>query len=215
MLKVILIMLAFLTVIACGHNRDHYYQVPTEVIVPVPIPVEPVPLTDIEKLVAEKNEYRIIAGQLPLSRGLTCTVHETTNPDLTVSLGNIKHTFTLTDEFNQPNSSINDRLNILPEALQAIYLNNFAIRCQGQLVIIESGYYSFELTSDDGSMLYIGGSLVVNNNGNHGAVTVVGAKLLERGIHSFKLDYAQTGGGSQALILTSNNVLIPAENFYR
>lgn len=215
MLKLILVIVALLTIIACGHNRDHYYQVPTEVIVPVPTPVEPTPPTDVEKLVAEKNEYRVIAGQLPLTRGLTCTVHETTNPDLTVSLGSAKHTFALMDTFNQPNSSVNDRLNILPEALQAIYLNNFAVRCQGQIVVTESGYYSFELTSDDGSMLYIGGSLVVNNNGNHGAVTVTGAKLLERGVHSFRLDYAQTGGGSQALILTSNGALIHAENFYR
>ena len=217
-LRMMLLLLLAVVVAACGRHHDTKTVVqlpPIEVPVEVPVPAPPAPLTDVEQIIADKNEFRIASGQLPLTKGLTCTLHESSNPDLTVALPSAKYTFAMFMAFNQPDSSVNTRLNILPPALQAMYVNNFAIRCQGQIVITESGYYPFELTSDDGSMLYIDGALTVNNNGNHGSTTVVGAKLLERGVHSFRLDYAQTGGGSQSLILKSSGVVIPADNFYR
>lgn len=217
-LRMMLIFLLMLVVVACGHRRTNYVvtQLPPTVIeVPVEVPVMPPTVPEVETIISEKNEYRLAAGQLPLTAGLTCTLHESSNPDLAVALPSAKYTFGMFLAFNQPDSPVNSRLNILPPALQAMYVNNFAIRCQGQIVITDSGYYSFELTSDDGSMLYIGGSLVVNNNFNHGSTTVAGTKLLERGVHSFRLDYAQTGGGSQSLMLKSSGVIIPADRFWR
>lgn len=213
----ILFLIAVVFLVACGKEREHTVTTIEKppVVIEVPVPVPPPVPTEVELLVAEKNQYRLVAGQLPLTIGLTCTLHETNNSDLTVALPSAKYTFGMFKAFNQPDSNVSERLNILPAALQAIYTNNYAVRCQGQLVITEPGYYSFELSSDDGSILYLDGALLVNNNGNHGCNTVVGSKLLDRGVHTFRLDYAQTGAGSQCLMLKSNNTLIPAERFYR
>ena len=204
-----------LIVVACGCKHEVVYK---PVNVPGPVVIKPPPaveLTDIQKIVAEKNDYRVKAGQLPLTPGLTCTLHVTSDPDLTHALPSAANTFTLLGSFNQPAAPVTDGLNTIPLALRPLYINGFVQRCQGQLVITESGYYSFELTSDDASMLYIDGSLVISNNGAHGPTLVVGSKLLERGVHTFKLDFSQSGGGTEELLLTSDGVVIPAENFYR
>ena len=218
MIKIYAILLISILMTACGQFRE--IDTITQVV-PGPIKEVPVPnpsLTfnqKVEMIIAEKNLYRQASGQLPLTRGLTCTLHNSNNPDLTVAFPSASHTFTHLGNFNQPNASVNNGMNVIPVNLRPLYINNYLMRCQGQIVVVESGYYLFKLSSDDGSMLYINGSLTINNNFNHGVVTVQGSKLLEKGIHSFRLDFGQTGGGNQALILESSSGLIPESVFYR
>ena len=53
----------------------------------------------------------------------------------------------------------------------------------------ENGVYTFQTSSDDGSVLYIDNELVVNNDGSHAAIPATGFIALEKGFHSYKLYY--------------------------
>jgi hypothetical protein len=55
--------------------------------------------------------------------------------------------------------------------------------------------YTFNLTSDDGSYLYVDGVLVVNNGGAHSATsTASGSIALTAGTHSILVDYFEAYG---------------------
>jgi hexosaminidase len=92
---------------------------------------------------------------------------------------------------------------------------NYRISCSGQIVITQSGHYPFELSSDDGSVLRIGGSVVISNDGNHAMTLRSGSRYLREGVHPFNLDYAQTGGGNFGLTLTSGGTIVSGDLFYR
>lgn len=212
-MKHLLIIAAFMLTACADHTHYRTVEVPGPTVeVPAPAPE----LSDVEKLVAQENEFRELQGQLPLAQGLTCSVSSFTSMPslLPASLPAGAKSFVLKKEFNQPQASVNDGLNILPLALRTQYINNFMVRCSGYLVVTEPGNYSFELTSDDGSKLTIAGSIIVSHDGLHSTSTKVGSKVLNRGVHSFRLDYMQAGG-EQSLILKSFGELVPATNFYR
>jgi hypothetical protein len=186
-----------------------------------PAPVSDVD-ADIKNLLSDENTYRVSLGQSALSAGLSCSLSTITGGDrIQASIAGHNtltgitqvYSFTFMGEFNQADSNVSAGLNVLPEALRPIYTNMFLLRCQGQIVIRETDYVPFELTSDDGSVLYIDGVKVIDNDNAHGAVKVTGVKQLRRGVHTFRLDFAQSGGGNQALILTSGNEKI-ANKFF-
>ena len=196
---------------------------PSPRVVEVPAPAETFE-QDVANLVADENDYRTGLGQTALSSGLACTLYTTTGGDriqasiaghnTLTGLSQVA-TYLYKGPFNQPDSPISDGMNVLPEALRSLYKNMYLLRCQGQVVVTATGYYGFELSSDDGSLLYIDGAKVIDNDNNHGNTTVVGQKYLRRGVHTFRLDYAQTGGGNQSLILTSGGSTInPALYFH-
>jgi alpha-L-fucosidase len=72
----------------------------------------------------------------------------------------------------------------------------FAFRFQGYLHVPEDGLYRFCVASDDGSRLYIGNELVVDNDGLHGPTEVIGRLILEKGYHPIRVDYFQRTGGT-------------------
>ncbi|MEN8139494.1 MAG: alpha-N-acetylglucosaminidase TIM-barrel domain-containing protein, partial [Bacteroidota bacterium] len=71
----------------------------------------------------------------------------------------------------------------------------FALIYEGYIKISKTDIYSFLLISNDGSRLFIDDNLIVNNDGQHGALTVEGAVALKKGYHKLRLLYFQTGGG--------------------
>jgi hypothetical protein len=77
----------------------------------------------------------------------------------------------------------------------------FAIDYSGRFWIEKPGLYRFELTSDDGSKLYVDGRLVVNNDGVHPPETRIGALTLEGGIHQIRVSYFQGPRDQVALVL--------------
>lgn len=167
---------------------------------------------DVNALIDAENEYREGLGQTSLTAGLSCTLYTVVSGDriqASISghntLTGISQvaTFLFKGQFNQPDSPVSQQLNVLPTALRPLYTNMYLLRCQGQIVVRNSDYVPFELTSDDGSVLYIDGAKVIDNDNNHGSTMVQGMKYLRRGVHTFRLDYAQTGAGNQSLILTS------------
>jgi hypothetical protein len=60
----------------------------------------------------------------------------------------------------------------------------------------EDGVYSFTLTSDDGSSLWIDDKLVVDNDDKHASFAVTGSIRLQKGYHKIQVKYFQYGGSS-------------------
>jgi hypothetical protein len=67
----------------------------------------------------------------------------------------------------------------------------FAIRYTGRFTVRESGQYDFRLVSDDGSMLYIDGYTIIDNDGTHPPSSRLGNMRLLQGEHEFFLSYFQ------------------------
>ena len=67
---------------------------------------------------------------------------------------------------------------------------------EGYLVAPADGLYTLETESDDGSLLYIGDELVVDNNGLHGMQTAGGQIGLKQGPHALRIEFFEAGGGA-------------------
>ncbi len=76
-----------------------------------------------------------------------------------------------------------------------IAAERFGLRYTGYLHAPADGIYTLYLSSDDGSRLRIGSSLVVDNDGAHGEVEKSGQIALHAGWHALEVDYFQAGGG--------------------
>lgn len=221
-MKKFLICLSILVLSACaGKKGETGAQGPVGPGAPVPTvtPLE----ADIEAVVTDENDYRLGLGQSVLTSGLSCRLYTITGGDRIQSTiaGHTQLTgvsqvgsYLYSGPFNQPNTSISVGMNVLPPALMGIYKNMYLLRCEGQLVVLETDYYVFDLSSDDASVLYVGGAKVIDNDNNHGVTTLSGMKYLRRGVHAFRLDYAQAGGGDQALILKMDGASIDSLLYY-
>jgi len=75
------------------------------------------------------------------------------------------------------------------------YSEGFLVECFASLNIATAGSYEFRLTSDDGSELTIGETLVIDHDGLHGATPMDGSVTLGAGLHPLKLRFFQSGGG--------------------
>ncbi len=77
----------------------------------------------------------------------------------------------------------------------------FVSKVLGELVVPESGAYTFRLTSDDGSRLLIGGRLLIDHDGRHGATARESSPvMLDAGAHDLLIEHFDAGG-SRALRL--------------
>jgi len=75
--------------------------------------------------------------------------------------------------------------------------NHFGFVFEGLILIQEQGVYTFYTDSDDGSQLYIGGDLVVDNDGLHSMTEVSGSVALSTGYHPIRVTYFEKNGGNQ------------------
>lgn len=65
----------------------------------------------------------------------------------------------------------------------------------GYIKIDKSDLYTFFLSSDDGSKLYIDGELLIDNDGVHGMTDLWGQLDLGAGLHRIWITYYNAGGG--------------------
>ncbi len=68
----------------------------------------------------------------------------------------------------------------------------------GYFEVTEDAIYEFALTSDDGSMLYIDGELLIDHDGPHGATTKRAQRALGKGLHHIEVLYFE-GNNSGSL----------------
>jgi len=71
---------------------------------------------------------------------------------------------------------------------------NFALRFRGFIETPADDVYTFYLSSDDGSRLWIGSDLVVDFDGVHAAGERSGQVILKAGLHPLSVEYFQVGG---------------------
>lgn len=67
--------------------------------------------------------------------------------------------------------------------------DDFAIIFSSKMKVKESGAYKFELSSDDGSKLFIDGKCIIDNDGSHTLQTRYGVVKLEPGLHDIRIEY--------------------------
>jgi putative heme-binding domain-containing protein len=73
--------------------------------------------------------------------------------------------------------------------------DQFALRFSGQLQVPKSGQYTFYLSSDDGSRLYLDGKELIDNDGLHGVNEKYAKVELAAGGHPLVVTYFDNGGG--------------------
>lgn len=73
--------------------------------------------------------------------------------------------------------------------------DNFALWFDGYVHVPRDGMYTFYTASDDGSVLYIGEELVVDNDLPHGMLTAAGRINLKAGKHRIRVGFFESRGG--------------------
>ena len=97
------------------------------------------------------------------------------------------------------------------------FKNNWGARFSGLINIPDSGNWTFYLTSDDGSEMWLDGTSLVTNYGSHGMQEMSGTRNITAGLHDFKIEFFQ-GGGPHGLHLkwegpNQSKVMVPASAF--
>ncbi len=73
----------------------------------------------------------------------------------------------------------------------------YALVFEGLITVPSAALYEFGLASDDGSTLWIGETMVVDNDGLHGSEERTGMVALRAGAHPITVRYFQAGGGAE------------------
>ena len=68
---------------------------------------------------------------------------------------------------------------------------------QTRLIIPREGAWTFVLNSDDGSRLWIGDDLLVDNDGDYNPQDHTGSTRLAKGLHPIRIAYRQGTGGAK------------------
>ena len=88
----------------------------------------------------------------------------------------------------------------------------------GWIEIPTTGFWTLSTSSDDGSKLWIGDDLVVNNDGLHGMVTVAGTRALAAGKHALRVEFFEAGGGAGLIMRWSGpgqgTEVVPGSRLY-
>ena len=95
-----------------------------------------------------------------------------------------------------------------PTLLSGTRYENFIAIYKGKIKITVPGTYTFATTSDDESMLFINGNLVVDNNWNHGMQTRTGQIVLAAGLHDIVILFGQGGTGLGLYV----DITVPGES---
>jgi alpha-L-fucosidase len=77
----------------------------------------------------------------------------------------------------------------------------FGFEYTGYIRVPQTGMYEFSTVSDDGSRLYIGDKLVVDNDGLHGSEEKTGVIGLAEGFHPIRVTYFEKTGGNELSVL--------------
>jgi len=81
-------------------------------------------------------------------------------------------------------------------------LADFGADITGFLSVAADGDYGFGLNSDDGSLLFIDGNLVVDNGNAHGPNSAFNTATLSAGTHPFEVQFFECCGGQSGVDLS-------------
>jgi mono/diheme cytochrome c family protein len=78
--------------------------------------------------------------------------------------------------------------------------DGFALRFRGFLEVPKDGLYTFTTTSDDGSRLLLGKTVIVDNDGVHGGTEAAGTRQLKKGRYLLTVEYFEASGGEELAV---------------
>ncbi|CAE7326571.1 unnamed protein product [Symbiodinium sp. CCMP2592] len=138
--------------------------------------------------VVPDTDAKVMTIKPPLTEGLECEYFynhaQCSVPDLGSGL-TPAHTQVLSNVYMHHGS--------FPHVRQT---DNFCIRCSGFLTIRTQGSYRFHTASDDGSLLYLNGERIVDNNGCHGEQERSSHHMtMAEGSHNLVVEMCEMGGG--------------------
>ncbi len=142
------------------------------------------------------NQDPVPGATVTLTRGSLTSVDHIPTDLGAFALGTVSY-------LNFPNSAGN-MFSTLSAAAPA---DNVAGVFTSSFQVFYGGSYTFSLTSDDGSKLYVDDQLVVNNDGIHGPATATGAiNLLGQengaglGNHTIRVEFFEASGGGHLVV---------------
>ena len=97
------------------------------------------------------------------------------------------------DQLSPKKAEIAQEINLEPSEQDAM----FALQFTGYVTVPRQGLYTFFVTSNDGSQLFIGDQLVANNDGLHPSEIRGGFVALNTGMHPIRVNYFQEGGARE------------------
>lgn len=103
--------------------------------------------------------------------------------------------------------------------LNSDFVNRFAIQWKGKILIPSTGEYEFKIVSDDGSILLIDATEIINFDGIHDEVEKTELVNLEQGFHDINLQYFAALGPAYCQLYwklpgETSFSTVPATNFY-
>ena len=132
----------------------------------------------------EKSSDRLIMKETTLQKGLNCSIY------------NGKFNSASTLYISTPKEEIVVNNFRVPKKLQG--KDRFGLEFFGVIKILKAGEYNFYTSSDDGSKLYIGQKLVVDNDGLHSKEEKSGKISLDAGFYPIYVSYIE-GIGDEVL----------------
>lgn len=97
-------------------------------------------------------------------------------------------------------------------------VDTFSVRWQGQIKIDYAQSYTFYITTDDGSRVWIDNQLIIDKWYDQGPTEHQATINLTPGFHTIKYEYYENGGGAVAKLYWSspsiNKSLIPSDHLY-
>ena len=83
--------------------------------------------------------------------------------------------------------------------------SQYGFRFSGDITVVSTDTYTFYTNSDDGSQLFIDGTLVVDNDGLHGPAEQSGQIALTAGSYAITVTFFEQGGGEVLDVSWSNS----------
>ncbi|MBI3831768.1 MAG: hypothetical protein HY291_19765, partial [Planctomycetes bacterium] len=74
--------------------------------------------------------------------------------------------------------------------------DNFSFRWLGAVKVEKAGHYTFATSADDGTRIFVDGKQLTNDWTTHPSTRIAGEIDLAPGLHEFKLEYFEGGGGA-------------------
>lgn len=117
--------------------------------------------------------------------------------DFSTSLSAIPNLTGLTPGLSRTDAQVNyPSTNGVWIGLPAGMSDTFASRHSGTISIATAASYTFYLKSDDGSRLWLDGTLLIDNDGVHGMVEKSASRTLTAGSHDLRIEFFENGGGA-------------------
>jgi len=89
----------------------------------------------------------------------------------------------------------------------------------GFLSVPTTDYYTLSIESDDGSKLFLGTDLIIDNDGLHGMVERSGTVALAAGYHPIRVEFFENGGGAGVIARWQSSTIarqvIPPTRWFR